>query len=37
MHHYKLPGFIKGEGGDRIFKAMQQISRSEIKNDYKVG
>ena len=37
LHHYKLPGFIKGEGGDKIFKAMQHISRSEIKNLNKVG
>ena len=25
--HYKLPGFIKGEGGDQIFKKINVMSR----------
>jgi len=37
LHHYKLPGFILGEGGDRIFKNMSVMSREQAKSITQVG
>ena len=32
FEHYKLPGWIKGKGGDMIFKNFEVRSRKEIKS-----
>ena len=37
LHHYKLPSWLSGDGGDQIFKKMEIMSRKEYKSMNSTG
>jgi len=37
LDYYKLPAYIKGEGGNQIFKKLEVISREQIKSITPLG
>lgn len=37
LDHYKLPGYIEGEGGSAIFKKFEIMSREQIKSITSLG